>query len=37
MDEWVDYHRAIGFDHNFIYDPSNHLDLWQWGGERVIM
>jgi hypothetical protein len=34
IDEWVDYHRAIGFDHIYIYDPSQPSDLKQWGEEK---
>jgi hypothetical protein len=34
IEKWVDYHRAIGFDHIYIYDPSEHSDLKQWGEEK---
>ena len=34
IDEWVDYHYAIGFEHIYIYDPSDRFYLQQWGEEK---
>jgi Glycosyl transferase family 2 len=34
IDEWVDYHHAMGFDHIYIYDPSVHFELQQWEEEK---
>ena len=31
LDEFVDYHRALGFDHFLFYDNSDNLELKQWG------
>ena len=34
IDEWVDYHNALGFSHFFVYDNSDENWLKQWGDER---
>lgn len=34
LDEWIDYHRAVGFTHFYIYDNSYHFDLQQWAEEQ---
>jgi hypothetical protein len=34
VDEWVDYHHALGFDSIHIYDNSATFDLKQWGEEK---
>ena len=31
LDEWVDYHRALGFDGFYIYDNSDDFEMKQWG------
>lgn len=31
LDEWVDYHHALGFDKFFIYDNSPQFAMKQWG------
>jgi len=31
LDEFVDYHRALGFDHFFFYDNTDMSELEQWG------
>jgi len=31
LDEFVDYHRALGFDHFIFYDNSDMSELEQWG------
>ena len=30
IDEWVDYHLAIGFTKIYIYDNSENFDLKNW-------
>jgi hypothetical protein len=34
IDEWVDYHHALGFDSIQIYDNSDGFELKQWGEEK---
>ena len=34
IDEWVDYHRALGFSHFYIYDNSPDFEMEQWGSEK---
>ena len=34
IDEWVDYHLAIGFTKIYIYDNSENFDLKKWGNQR---
>jgi len=34
IDEWVDYHHALGFDKFFIYDNSAKFEMRTWG-ERM--
>ncbi len=34
IDEWVDYHHAIGFDHFHIYDNSEKGDMKSWGEKK---
>ena len=34
LDEFVDYHRALGFDHFFVYDRSEGFEMKQWGKLR---
>ena len=34
IDEWVDYHRAIGFTNFYIYDNSPNHELEQWASEK---
>ena len=31
IDEFVDYHRALGFDHFIFFDNSDNSELKQWG------
>ena len=31
IDEWVDYHHALGFDKFFIYDNSAKFEMRSWG------
>ena len=31
LDEWVDYHHALGFDHFYIYDSESLFTLEKWG------
>jgi Glycosyl transferase family 2 len=31
LDEWVDYHVALGFSEIYVYDNSPDHDLQQWG------
>ena len=33
IDEWVDYHLALGFDPIYIYDNSDEFEMRQWGNE----
>ena len=35
IDEWVDYHLAIGFRKVYIYDNSKNFDLKEWGKHRL--
>ena len=35
IDEWVDYHLAIGFRKIYIYDNSKNFDLKAWGQRRL--
>lgn len=34
IDEWVDYHYALGFQHFFIYDNSNSFEMKQWAENK---
>ncbi len=34
IDEWVDYHYALGIDHFHIYDNSEKWEMKQWGEKR---
>eukprot|EP00550_Attheya_septentrionalis_P006521 CAMPEP_0198285180 /NCGR_PEP_ID=MMETSP1449-20131203/4492_1 /TAXON_ID=420275 /ORGANISM="Attheya septentrionalis, Strain CCMP2084" /LENGTH=349 /DNA_ID=CAMNT_0043982485 /DNA_START=240 /DNA_END=1289 /DNA_ORIENTATION=- len=34
IDEWVDYHHALGFDLFYIYDNSDGFEMKQWGNEK---
>ena len=34
IDEWVDYHLAIGFKMIYIYDNTDNYDLRNWGNQR---
>ena len=34
IDEWVDYHLAIGFEMIYIYDNTDNFDLRNWGRQR---
>jgi hypothetical protein len=34
IDEWVDYHHALGFDSIYVYDNSDNFDMKQWGKEK---
>jgi hypothetical protein len=34
IDEWVDYHHALGFDSIHVYDNSDKFDMKQWGKEK---
>ena len=34
IDEWVDYHLAIGFDTIYIYDDSNSFETREWHRRR---
>jgi len=34
LDEWVDYHHALGFAHFYIYDNSPGFELKQWAAEK---
>lgn len=34
INEWVDYHRALGFSHFFVYDDSEDNLMKQWGQEK---
>lgn len=34
IDEWVDYHHALGFQHFFIYDYSNAFEMKQWAENK---
>jgi hypothetical protein len=34
IDEWVDYHLALGFDAIYIYDNSDEHEMRQWGEEK---
>jgi hypothetical protein len=34
IDEWVDYHHALGFDSIHVYDNSDSFELKQWGEEK---
>jgi hypothetical protein len=34
IDEWVDYHHALGFDSIQIYDNSDGFELKQWGEQK---
>ena len=36
IDEWVDYHLAIGFKMIYIYDNSDNYDLRNWGNQRFL-
>ena len=36
IDEWVDYHLAIGFKMIYIYDNSDNYDLRSWGNQRFL-
>lgn len=31
LDEWVDYHHALGFDNFYIYDNTDNFEMKQWG------
>ena len=31
IDEWVDYHHALGFDNFYIYDNTDDFEMEQWG------
>ena len=31
LDEFVDYHHALGFDNFFIYDNTEGFEMKQWG------
>lgn len=34
LDEFVDYHLALGFDGIYVYDNSEDFELRQWGTEK---
>ena len=34
IDEWVDYHHALGFAHFHVYDSSDKFEMKQWGEEK---
>jgi len=34
VDEWVDYHRALGYEHFYIYDNSDSFEMRQWALEK---
>ena len=34
IDEWVDYHLAIGFEQIFVYDNSEDFELKDWASSR---
>ena len=36
IDEWVDYHLAIGFEMIYIYDNTDNYNLRNWGNERFL-
>ena len=36
IDEWVDYHLAIGFKMIYIYDNTDNYDLRNWGNQRFL-
>ena len=36
IDEWVDYHLAIGFEMIYIYDNTDNYDLRNWGNKRFL-
>ena len=36
IDEWVDYHLAIGFEMIYIYDNTDNNDLRNWGNKRFL-
>lgn len=36
IDEWVDYHHALGFDMIYIYDNSDDFELKEWYEKRNI-
>jgi hypothetical protein len=35
VDEWTDYHLALGFEHIFIYESHPNFTLSEWYTERV--
>jgi hypothetical protein len=35
MNEWTDYHLALGFEHIFIYDSDPNFSLFEWYTKRV--
>lgn len=34
IDEWIDYHYALGFSHFYIYDNSHEFEMEQWASEK---
>ena len=36
IDEWVDYHLAIGFEMIYIYDNTDNYNLRNWGNKRFL-
>lgn len=34
IDEWVDYHRMLGFSKFFIFDRTEQFSMAQWGEEK---
>lgn len=34
IDEWLDYHHALGFSHFYIYDNSLEFEMEQWAKEK---
>ena len=34
IDEWMDYHHALGFSHFYVYDNSPEFEMEQWASEK---
>ena len=34
IDEWIDYHHALGFSHFYLYDNSPDFEIEQWASEK---